>query len=653
MILNFEYDISCGAGHAPQLIHMPDNMLHLIYLDDSGAVQGKKAEPYLGLYDNLSFTEDGRLSPDESVSLPSLKKVAHYGAYGFWSAEGDHKFVIYMLPTDISDALIDGQTQFSAGNECSSMSCSLLNIRGRLINRYRSILTPGTKLELYVALGDSDEAAMGIYYIDRASVSYPEEKVQVSARDAIGKLLKEQTFDENTFFEELTLQDNIKAVLDLAGVENYFVGDATSSDPLEFEPDVTILEGLKYAIALLSNWSIAETAEGVVGIASADDPRFDQPAKYTFERDHQCWNYSVEFDDSNGANRVCVTSESEEEGGNAERVYKNVGYNPWWAQPAHRTLYVKTVNGASHAQVEAYAEQLATILRQSGRMETFAGVFTPQLTLGDEVHVTDHNGAKETVGSITDVTHSFGKGGFITSFTVDSGGRRGRAKLKDLINSATDAPVAFTGVKTSGDTSVEFMNSSVAEVENDTEITSSIVTVASNLVLAFVVHRYPLTSTPDGWTLLHTSTGITESYAYTQQLSVFYRFPTEATVSGTWEQTAAQRMYVNMIALANAATPYVVHSDVTVSASSVSILRPSSDEKVVWAFHRLLWATGSSGAKWQATNVDDEYLVQLNVTQPRLLNIFDGARRKRITVSETANMSNKTEYLAIGIPVAE
>jgi len=650
MILNFEYSMSCGAGHAPQLVHLPDNTLQLIYLDGDGTVQGARAEPELGLYDDIAFQSIGRLSPDEVVSLPSLKKVAHYGGYGFWSADGDHKFVIYMMPTDISDAITDGQTQYSTGSESASLSLNLINVRGKLINRYRSILTPGTMLTLYVALGDSPEAMLGIFFIDRANVSYPEEKVSISARDAIGKLLKEQTFDENVLFEEGTLQENIKAILDLAGVEDYFVGDAVSADPLVFEPDTTILEGLKYAIALLTNWKIAETMDGVVGIAAADDVRFDQPGRYTFERDRQCWNYSVEFDDSNGASRVCVTSDPEEEGGETERAYVNVGYNPWWAQPAHRTLYVKTVDGASHAQVEAYAEQLAEVLRQSGRMESYAGVFLPQLTLGDEAQVIDHHGSVETVGSITDITHSFGRSGFLTSFTVDSGGRRGRARLKDLINSATDTPVPFTGVKPTGDVSVGFMNSSATEITSGTEISGNLIMVASNLALAFVAHRSAIGETPEGWTLLTTTPGFTDG-STTQYLSVFYRFTTDTSVSATFTQATAGRMYLNMVALSNARTPHVVQAGTTVSVQRISVLRPS-DEKVIWAFHRALWTTASGGATWQATGVDPERLVQSgSSTQPRLLNVFDGGRRRIISVSETADMTNKTEYLAIGIPV--
>lgn len=37
------------------------------------------------------------------------------------------------------------------------------------------------------------------------------------------------------------------------------------------------------------------------------------------------------------------------------------------------------------------------------------------------------------LGLITEITHSFGKSGFSTSFTVDSGGSLGRGRLSDYI----------------------------------------------------------------------------------------------------------------------------------------------------------------------------------------------------------------------------
>ncbi len=234
----------------PQVIHTSDNLLRFIYLTADGTVAGNTADPVLGLYDSLTYTETGRISPDETVSYPSIKKVAHYGAYGFWSAEGDHRFVMYMLPTDITNSFIDGSVKFSIGSEVSQMSCTLLNIKGALLNRYRAFVTPGTKMELHFSLGSSGEIMLGIFYIDRASVSYPDEKVSVSARNAIGKLLKEQTFNEDNTFEETTLQLNLQEILRLAEVEDFFVGDSSKAWKLRFEPDVAILDGIKRVIRI-------------------------------------------------------------------------------------------------------------------------------------------------------------------------------------------------------------------------------------------------------------------------------------------------------------------------------------------------------------------------------------------------------------------
>lgn len=447
MLLTFEYSLNCGEGLCPQAVHDSSNRLKVIYLTEDDTVSCTEAVPTLGLYSGLTFTDTGRISPDDNVSKPSIKRVAHYGAYGFWSAEGDHRFVIYMMPTDISKTLTDGKVTMSVDSEVSSLSCSLLNVRGELLNRYRALVTPGTKLEVYFSLGSSVEVPLGVYYIDRAAVSYPDEKVSVSARNAIGKLLKEQTFDENNVINEGTLHDNIEKILQLAEVEHYFVGDPGINQELTFDPDTTMLEGIRYAIANLTSWKIAETLDGVVGIALRTDARFDVPGVYVFNRDKTCWSYDIEYDDSDAAARVCVYSEGSEESDPTVRVYKDVDFNKWWEQPKHRTLYVKTVNDSTSAQCQAIANTVAASLADSGRLESFAGIFTPQITLEDEIRVTDENSNTETVGTVTSVEHSFGKSGFITSFTVDSGGRKGRQRLKDLITSANKSVTEFTGVQ--------------------------------------------------------------------------------------------------------------------------------------------------------------------------------------------------------------
>ena len=439
MELSFERVIDCGRGSSPQAVHDSNNLLRIIYLTEDHTAACWGADPTLGLYGNLVFRDYGRISPDEAVSLPSLKRVAHQGAFGFWNASGDHRFVIYMMPTDISNTLIDGNVKYRTGNAVSSVSCSLMNIRGELLNRHRALVTPGTKLRIYFSLGDSEELPLGVFYIDRAQINYPEESVSISGRNAIGKLLKEQTFDEHTEFDLGSLQENIKSILDHAGVEDYFVGDPGINQPLAFEPDDSILEGITYAVSLIPGWKLEETADGVVGIAAKDDARFDQTGIYTFARERNCWSYSVEYDDSDASSRVCAWCNTADEGSGkgVRRVYTNVEYNKWWTPPGHRTLYIQAAEDTSEEQLRTIAQSAADVLAISGRVEAFAGIFTPQLVLGDEVHVLDEHARSEVVGTVTDVTHSFGQKGFHTSFTVDSGGRKHKTTLADLISSAS------------------------------------------------------------------------------------------------------------------------------------------------------------------------------------------------------------------------
>ena len=148
---------------------------------------------------------------------------------------------------------------------------------------------------------------------------------------------------------------------------------------------------------------------------------------YTFERDKTCWSYSVEYDDSEAVSRVCVTCSEPK-----NTVYANVPRSKWWIQPSHRTIYVTAADGASLAEITDMAEELAKTIAISGRQESFVGIFTPQLTIGDEVELIIDT-KTETIGTVVDVTHSFGRGGFYTAFTVDSGGRKGKSRLSDLI----------------------------------------------------------------------------------------------------------------------------------------------------------------------------------------------------------------------------
>ncbi|MDD4688503.1 MAG: hypothetical protein PHE51_02000, partial [Eubacteriales bacterium] len=297
MALSFEYTKTAGTGLSPQAVHMMDNGLRFIYINSSGLVEAAECFPDMGLYDDLVYTEKGRISADFEVSRPQLKKVAHHGAYGFWSSEDSHRFVMYMLPYDVSVALIDGSISFTKDSPVSQLSISFMNLSGELVGRHRSIIMPNTMLEISFTMGESEWLPLGLFYIDRVNTSYPDESISVTARNSIGKLLKEQTFDENITFQNETLKENLESILFLSGIEKYFVGDPEKPWKLTFESDTDLQAGIEQVVSLLSGWQLRENTDGSVGVAQVSDDRFEQPSVYVFERDKTCFSYDVEYTD--------------------------------------------------------------------------------------------------------------------------------------------------------------------------------------------------------------------------------------------------------------------------------------------------------------------------------------------------------------------
>ncbi len=427
MILEFENTENLGSGSSPQVLHMMDNGFRVIYLNSSNDVCGKVAFPELGLYDNLLWKEKGRMSPDENVTYPQLKKVAHYGGYGFWSSDNNHKFVMYMLPTDISHTVLDGSITLSKDTPVTSASFNFQNINGYLLKRGRSIVAPNSKLEVYISFGNSEEILLGIFLIDRVSTSIPKNELSVSARNSIGKLLKEQTFDENYTFNKGSLQLNLEEILRLAEIEDFFVGDSGKAWSLSFEPQTTLLDGITEVIKLLNNWQIAENANGVVGISRSDDARFDLASTYLFERDKTCFDYSTEYSDENTYSKLCVSCKEP-----LNSIVVDLPPHKLWVTPSHKTLYVTVPDGTSLEELKSYANNLAISISNSGRVETFASKFTPQMVIGDEVRMEG-----EILGTVTNVKHTIGNKGFYTEFTVDSSGRKGKPLLKDYLSQIT------------------------------------------------------------------------------------------------------------------------------------------------------------------------------------------------------------------------
>lgn len=451
MILKFDYTQNLGAGGVPNMVHLPDNTFVAVYFEN-GLCKRKTTDPKLGLYNDLVWKERGRSSPDEGISKAQLKKVNHYGAYGFWSdispldQRPDHKFVMYMLPLDVSKCLNDGSISHSMDNNVSQISIDFVNASNMLVKKNgRSALMPNCRIEIYVALGDSEQMLLGIFNLDNVNIGQPENSVSSSGRNNIGKLLRDQTFDEKYNFE-MSLKENIEGIFTLAGVEECFVGDGGNRWKLKFDPEKSLLDGLNEIVNIMPGWQIRENTNGTIGFARMNDNRFDQPGTFVFERDKSCFGYTQNYDDTDTYSRICIKSkivypepaepppEPSPDQPEYQYVWVDVEPGKLWPAQAHKTLHVEVPEGTGIPSMTDYGKELAEMLTKAGKVQSFSCVFTPQMIIGDQINLKEINGDISEIGIVTSIRHSFGRSGLHTEFTVDSGGKRGKPQLKDYIN---------------------------------------------------------------------------------------------------------------------------------------------------------------------------------------------------------------------------
>lgn len=194
---------------------------------------------------------------------------------------------------------------------------------------------------------------------------------------------------------------------------------------------MSLLEGIQEILKALDNWQVKELVDGTVVIGASGFTGFTSNSIYTFYRDKDIFTRNIVRDDQESYRRVCVHNQEF-----TIKVYKDVQTYTGWNLQANKTLYINVPEGTTLSDAENYATQIADRLQYVGKIESFTGPFRPQLILGDEAIIVD-SGGMTSLGLITEITHRFGKDGFYTDFTVDSGGKLGKGRLSDYIGKIT------------------------------------------------------------------------------------------------------------------------------------------------------------------------------------------------------------------------
>jgi hypothetical protein len=424
MQLQFDHVQHIASGHNPAAWHSPDQIVQVYYTDAGGRIWAADAETPFGNFADREFSLPHLAAPDEGAQSLSVSYLPRMNFWAVWRVGDIHRLGVFLLKQETNKYLVDGSLSFRADDPGVSLSLTLENPAGIISTEEATETPPGTRISVFFRAGDSGRYPLGIYYLDRISTKTGDPLVQLSARNATGKLLKDQTFDEDRTFDGRT--DAILAeILDAASVINYRIEPNTDQITAEFPPNMSYFDGIMAILSTIPDWQMREDVSGTIVIGSSSF--VFSPGNYTFSRGHDCFSREVVRDDRETYSRVCVHDREF-----TVMAFRDVTFPEGWNLPRRKTLYVEAPEGTTQAKANTLATHLATRLAGVGTMETFNSPFRPHLQPGDQATITEGN--KSTVlGVITAVGLQFGRQGFYTEFTVDSGGVVKKPMIRDLI----------------------------------------------------------------------------------------------------------------------------------------------------------------------------------------------------------------------------
>lgn len=441
MELQFEYIDSIGSqGSYPDFLQYYDTEGQVFYIK-SGEMYAKATEKLEGEFDSPVWLDELKVAPDTGMSLLEIKTLNGFGLVGSYLTPTAQKMIIYEFQFDMDRYLNSGSIKHSINNPISSFSLTLENPineasdtqENAVMGEKSSLLSPGAKVMFGFTVGENEDYyELGTFYIDRSDYSLLRNTANVDGRNLTGKALKDQTLNQHSNINWNTLTAIFEDLFEYANLarEQYEIETSTDYRYYNFEPTKDILSALNEILKSLVNWRMEETPQGQIIVGSPTFNKFTPRGNYTFERNKDIFSRQIKMDDQESYRKVCVHDKDK-----TIMIYKDVVSYTGWNLQSNKTLFVEVPQGSSAANATDIANELATRLANVGKVETFTGPIRPHIIVGDQARIVDEDGTT-TLGLITEVTHNFGKSGFTTEFTVDSGGRLGRGRLTDYIRMA-------------------------------------------------------------------------------------------------------------------------------------------------------------------------------------------------------------------------
>ena len=339
--------------------------------------------------------------------------------FGAAVKDGALVYLRYIYAVDCSDTVSSGAMSLTNSNSVVQVRANLMNTSEELFLEESTLFQPGSKITFKVLPG-GDPYDMCVAYLDSVEYDKGASTVPISGRNSIGFKLMESTFDDVDSIKGLP-HEVISSILEMAGISKFIVEEGAVSRRYKFNPVQSLMSGLEQILEFYPGMKLAELADGtiVVGHQSFLN-RYRTNGYYVFDPGSLFKRRTKRSSDSSYT-KVRVSGR-DLDGLDLEPVTVPVQNYDQWKLPTNKTFHETAPDGLTQEELQTYAENLADSLKYVGVGEDFTGPFQPQLLIGDVAAESGEDGAVTVLGIITSIKHSFGKSGFTTAFSTDSGG---------------------------------------------------------------------------------------------------------------------------------------------------------------------------------------------------------------------------------------
>lgn len=341
--------------------------------------------------------------------------------FGSAIVDGELQFLRYIYMIDCTELLRSGTIDQQNDSDVVPLKATLEQVSPDFYLGDISIFQPGAKVVVKARVGQQPSYAMGVFFIDSFDYRYMSQTVALSARNNIGSKLMEATFDDETTIEGYP-QDVLSWILGLAGITKFHIQEGTWYTYWVFKPEQTLYDGIQQVIDYYMSYKMIELPDGtiVIGYPWWVASYYQNNGYYVIDPD-QIFGRAIKQSSDAAYTQVMVTGK---DANNAEftPIILPITNFSAWDLPTHKTYHVTAPNGYSQQQFEDYADSIAEALQQIGVTEAISGIFIPQLLTGDIMSINNGDNTSTVLGIVTSIRHKFGKTGYFTDFTTDSGG---------------------------------------------------------------------------------------------------------------------------------------------------------------------------------------------------------------------------------------